>query len=67
MLTEQQSELLRKVIDLNWEASFNEDPAIRDLSETQLFEAKHELIRSMGLEAYCKFMQAGREMFAPRE
>ena len=64
MLTTEQQEILRRVIDLNWEASHNEDEYVREQSQRELYEARAELINSMGVEAYMKFMATGRQMFS---
>lgn len=65
MLTEDQSKLLSKLIDLTWEAdNTDNDYAERDSYRNESYQVRNQLIRSMGVEAYMEFMDNGRRMFA---
>lgn len=65
MLTEEQSKLLSKLIDLTWEADNTDNSyAERDSYRQQSYQVKNQLIRSMGVEAYMEFIDKGRRMFA---
>lgn len=66
-MTAKESEILRRLIDRNWDFT-HEKNSIKKLEiakEVAVLKAK--LIESMGKEAYEKFMDTGRRMFAPKE
>lgn len=69
-MTNEQSEIFRKVLDTNWE--------VKELTESgkwvtalekikELDALKSQLKESMGEKEYNKFMDTGRKMFAPLE
>ncbi len=67
-LTPLQSQILREMIDFNWEAdnldnSYHE----RDIARQKYYTAKRQFIESMGIDAYNEFMEMGRAMFAPAQ
>jgi len=65
MLTEKQSNLLREVIDLNWEFEQETDWSKKWNMAKELNTKKKELREDMGGEEYDKFIENGRKMFAP--
>jgi hypothetical protein len=67
-LTNEQSQILRKLIDANWEAdNTNNSYHDRDIARQEYYNLKRELIDSMGADAYSKFMEVGARMFAPSQ
>lgn len=66
-MTKKESNLLGKVIDLNWEFSKEKNPAKKWDLAMELNNKKNELRESMGYEAYQTFMNNGRKMFSKRE
>lgn len=64
-MTNEQSQILRKLIDANWEADNTSNSYHdRDIARQEYYNLKRELIDSMGADAYSKFMEVGRMMFA---
>ena len=66
-MTTEQSNILSKLIDANWEADntcngYHE----RDIARQECYSLKRQLINSMGIDAYDEFMSIGRQMFAPK-
>jgi hypothetical protein len=64
-LTTEQSQILRKLINANWEAdNTNNSYHDRDIARQEYYNLKRELIDSMGADAYNEFMEVGARMFA---
>ena len=64
-MTNEQSQILRKLINANWEAdNTNNSYHDRDIARQEYYNLKRELIDSMGADAYNEFMEVGRMMFA---
>jgi hypothetical protein len=67
-LTNEQSQILRKLINANWEADNTSNGYHdRDIARQEYYNLKRELINSMGLDAYNEFMEIGAQMFAPAQ
>ena len=67
-MTNEQSQILRKLIDANWEAdNLDNDYHDRDIARQEYYNLKRELIDSMGADAYNEFMEVGARMFAPAQ
>ena len=66
MLTDEQRLLFREILDLNWDFTHNSNLSEKFELAKKLNEKKKELKTSMGEEAYDKFINLGREMFAPK-
>lgn len=66
-MTQKQSEMLREIIDLNWEASQEKDVLKKFEMYNELSEKKKALRDDMGHEEYDEFMENGRRMFAPKD
>jgi hypothetical protein len=64
MLTEKQSQLVRQLVDLNWERDYNESETVREESRKEYHRVQIELVTDMGFEAYTYFMAMGRQMFS---
>jgi len=65
-MTTEQSRILSKLIDANWEMNnTNNDYSERDQYREEYYNLRKELIDSMGLDNYNEFMNMGRRMFAP--
>jgi hypothetical protein len=69
-MTNEQSEIFRRVLDTNWEVK--ELSAAGKWKEAMEKSKEHhaavkELKESMGEEEYDKFIDTGRRMFAPLE
>jgi len=65
-MTTEQSRILSKLIDANWEMNnTNNDYSERDQYRQEYYNLRKELIDSMGLDNYNEFMNMGRRMFAP--
>ena len=65
MLTEHQSELFSKLVDVSWEADdTTNSPLTRDLARNEYWRLKKELMEDMGTEAYLLFVARGKQMFA---
>jgi hypothetical protein len=66
-MTNEQRNIFSKLIDANWEADNTANsPMIRDAARQDYYDLKRELIDSMGIEDYNKFINVGRQMFAPK-
>jgi hypothetical protein len=64
MLTEQ-SKILSKLIDANWEMDNTDNSySERDQYRQEFYKLKKELIDSIGPEEYIKLMKLGAEMFS---
>jgi hypothetical protein len=67
-MTNEQSQILSKLIDANWEAdNLDNDYHDRDIARQEYYDLKGQLINSMGLDAYNEFMEIGAQMFAPAQ
>jgi hypothetical protein len=66
-LTEEQSKLLREVIDLNWEFDQEQDWSKKWNLAKELGAKKQALRDNMGHKEYDAFMENGRKMFAEVE
>ncbi len=66
-MTQKQSEMLREIIDLNWEASQEKDVLKKFEMYNELSEKKKALRDDMGHEEYDAFIENGRRMFAPKD
>jgi hypothetical protein len=67
-LTNEQSQILSKLIDANWEAdNLDNDYNIRDIARQEYYKLKRQLIESMGSIEFIEFMNFGSRMFAPSE
>jgi hypothetical protein len=64
-MNDQQRSIFSKIVDLNWEIGIKKAEVTK--MEMQLSEMDTELRESMGIEAYMKFMNQGKMMFAPKE
>lgn len=66
-MTNEQRNIFSKLLDANWEADNTANsPMVRDDARQDYYDLKRELIESMGLEEYNKFINVGRQMFAPK-
>ena len=64
-MTNEQRQILSKLIDANWEAdNTSNDYLTRDNARQDYYDLKRQLISSMGVDAYNEFMNIGRQMFA---
>jgi hemerythrin superfamily protein len=63
-MTTEQRQILSKLIDANWEAN-NTDNSYRerDTARQEYYRLKHQLIESMGENAYREFMNQGNKFF----
>ena len=66
-MTAKESKILRELIDKNWEFTHENNIMKKIEIGTQVSELKRQLQQSMGMDEYNKFMNTGREMFAPKE
>jgi hypothetical protein len=67
-MTNAQSALFSKLVDLNWEIDqlFMQGKASEAFKlSDQYIETERALIEDMGREAYDRFIEMGRQMFAP--
>jgi hypothetical protein len=66
-LTNEQSQILSKLIDANWEAdNLDNDYNIRDIARQEYYKLKRQLIESMGSIEFIEFMNFGSRMFAAK-
>jgi hypothetical protein len=66
MLSNYESKLMSRLVDLNWEIHHgNHSDLIREALVQYYNKTEAELEDSMGLEEYREFIRKGREMFAP--
>jgi hypothetical protein len=64
-MTNEQRNIFSKLLDANWEAdNTSNDYLTRDAARQDYYDLKMQLIESMGLEEYNKFVNIGRQMFA---
>jgi hypothetical protein len=63
-MTNEQSTILRKLIDANWDSDNLESYHERDIARQEYYKLKLQLIKLMGSDEYIKFMNTGRQMFA---
>jgi hypothetical protein len=69
-MTDTQSALFSKLVDLNWEIDqlFAQGKTTEAFNlSNQYVETEKELIESMGKEEYDNFIEMGRQMFAPAQ
>lgn len=64
--TEKSQELFRKVLDLNHEMVNETKPVKKYELLGQVINAKVELKKEMGDEAYDEFMSMGTKLFSPK-
>ena len=64
MLTDQQREMFREILDINWTIK-EENQKIKELSQ-KLVKKQEELKESMGEAHYNHFIKMGQQMFAPK-
>lgn len=67
MLTNEQREIFRRILELNWNYSQETNNSRKFELFEQLNQAKTEMKESMGEEAYASFIVKGMRMFAPKE
>ena len=67
-MNEEQRKIFSKLLDANWEADNTANsPRDRDDARYDCYDLKRQLINSMGFDEYRKFIDTGRQMFAPKE
>lgn len=64
-MTTHQSQIFSKLLDANWEASLEKDMLKKIVKLKLVNEYENQLRESMGAEAYNKFIENGKKMFAP--
>ena len=64
-MNEDQSAIFSKLLDINWKIRLKKDELSK--MESEMVQIDTELRESMGMEAYMKFMNNGKKMFAPNE
>lgn len=68
LLTEEQRLIFEKVLDYNHEVNDTSKTGVQRMEALgKLTQAKEDLRKSMGQEAYDNFMSMGKKMFAPKE
>lgn len=67
MLNEKQQEIFSRILDYNHEMLHGTNSVFRYEALGKLTQAKIELKKSMGEEAYNNFMDMGKKLFAPKE
>lgn len=67
MFTDEQRELFSKILDVNQAFQAETEYFKKHRLHVELDMLQTELRESMGSEKYYKFMNMGREMFAPKE
>jgi hypothetical protein len=65
-MTAKESQILRELIDKNWDFTNEKDIAKKWEIGLKVSELRKKLQDSMGKEEYDKFMDNGRKMFAPK-
>jgi hypothetical protein len=65
-MTAKESQILRELIDKNWDFTNEKDVTKKWEIGLKVSELKKKLQDSMGKEEYDKFMDNGRKMFAPK-
>jgi hypothetical protein len=63
-MTNEQRQILSKLIDASWDSDNLESYHERDIARQKYYELKSQLISSMGADEYIKFINTGRQMFA---
>jgi Leu/Phe-tRNA-protein transferase len=66
-LTNEQSQILSKLIDAKWDSDHLESYHERDIARQNYYNLKRQLIESMGLDEFIEFMNMGAKMFAPAQ
>ena len=66
-MTNEQSQILRKLIDAKWDSDHLESYHERDIARQNYYNLKRELVESMGLDEWIAFMNHGAKMFAPSQ
>ena len=66
-MTNEQSQILRKLIDAKWDSDHLESYQERDIARQNYYNLKRELVESMGLDEWIAFMNHGAKMFAPAQ
>ena len=64
-MTNEQSQILRKLIDAKWDSDHLESYHERDIARQNYYNLKRELVESMGAIEFIEFMNKGAKMFAP--
>ena len=64
-MTNEQSQILSKLIDANWDSDNLESYHERDIARQEYYKLKRQLIESMGSIEFIEFMNFGAKMFAP--
>jgi hypothetical protein len=65
-MTAKESQILRELIDKNWDFTNEQDITKKWEIGLKVSELKKKLQDSMGKAEYDKFMDNGRKMFAPK-
>jgi hypothetical protein len=65
-MTAKESQILRELIDKNWDFTNEKDVTKKWEIGLKVSELRKKLQDSMGKEEYDKFMDNGRKMFAPK-
>ena len=66
-MTAKESQILRELIDKNWDFTNEEDIKKKWELGIKVSELKKQLQDSMGKKEFDNFMDNGRKMFAPKE
>jgi hypothetical protein len=66
-MTNEQSQILRKLIDAKWDSDHLESYHERDIARQNYYILKRQLIESMGSIEFIEFMNMGAKMFAPSQ
>ena len=66
-LTNEQSQILSKLIDAKWDSDHLESYHERDIARQEYYNLKRQLVESMGLDEWIEFMNTGAKMFAPAQ
>jgi len=65
-MTEKQGKIFSQILDLNWDMNREPNASKKFELAKQLGTKKEELKADMGEEAYVKFFENGKKMFAPK-
>jgi len=64
-MTNEQRNIFSKLLDANWEAdNTSNDYLTRDIARQEYYNLKRQLMNSMGVNEYNKFINLGKQMFA---
>jgi hypothetical protein len=63
-MNEEQRKILDELIDANWDSDNLPSYIERDKARQRCYDLKRQLINSMGVDAYVKFIKSGAKMFA---